>query len=114
MYLDPVYIIVEYLAKGDLKNNLMGYRDKEPGRGYSNVLRMTQSLSQTLIKFARDVANGMAFLSAKKVNFREINVHPTNIIPIRAPPAVELSVEGARLFLLYSVGVSPTASFRQT
>ena len=65
---DPVYVIVEYLGKGDLKSVLIECRSKDTGTGYSNILGLSKSLSQTLVKFARDAANGMAFLSSQKVN----------------------------------------------
>ena len=67
-FLDPVYVIVEYLGKGDLKKVLIESRDIDTGTGYSNIPGLSKSLSRTLIKFARDVANGMAFLSSQKVN----------------------------------------------
>ncbi|XP_038062791.1 tyrosine-protein kinase receptor Tie-1-like [Patiria miniata] len=69
---DPVYVIVELLAKGDLKNVLMEYRDKDPGTGYSNLPGLSKSLSRTLVKFARDVANGMAFISSQKCVHRDL------------------------------------------
>ncbi|XP_038062507.1 fibroblast growth factor receptor 1-like [Patiria miniata] len=68
----PVYVIVEYLAKGDLKKLLMEYRDKDPGSGYSNLPGLSKSLSRTLVKFARDVANGMAFISSQKCVHRDL------------------------------------------
>ncbi|XP_038062383.1 fibroblast growth factor receptor 1-like [Patiria miniata] len=69
---DPIYVIVEYLAKGDLKSVLMEYRDKDPGTGYANVPGLSKSLSRTLIKFARDVANGMAYISSQKFVHRDL------------------------------------------
>ncbi|XP_038052506.1 tyrosine kinase receptor Cad96Ca-like [Patiria miniata] len=69
---DPVYVIVEYLAKGDLKSVLMEYRDKDPGTGYSNLPGLSKSLSRTLVKFAWDVANGMAYISSLKYVHRDL------------------------------------------
>ena len=69
---DPVYVIVEYLGKGDLKSVLIECRSKDTGTGYSNIHGLSKSLSQTLAKFARDVANGMAFLSSQKVKLVKI------------------------------------------
>ncbi|XP_038072071.1 platelet-derived growth factor receptor alpha-like [Patiria miniata] len=69
---DPIYVIVEYLAKGDLKNVLMEYRDKDPGTGYANVPGLSKSLSRTLVEFARDVANGMAYISSQKYVHRDL------------------------------------------
>ncbi|XP_022109080.1 fibroblast growth factor receptor 3-like [Acanthaster planci] len=69
---DPVYVIVEYLAKGDLKKVLLSYRDKDRGTGYSNVPGLSKTLSRTLVKFARDVASGMAFLSSQKCVHRDL------------------------------------------
>ncbi|XP_038065016.1 fibroblast growth factor receptor 3-like [Patiria miniata] len=69
---DPIYLIVEYLSKGDLKKVLMGYRVTDPGTGYANISGPSQSLSLTLVKFARDVANGMAFLASQKCIHRDL------------------------------------------
>ncbi|XP_033646565.1 tyrosine kinase receptor Cad96Ca-like [Asterias rubens] len=69
---DPIYIIVEYLNKGDLKNVLIGCRSEDTGTGYINIHGITKSLSKTLIKFARDVASGMAFLSSQKCIHRDL------------------------------------------
>ncbi|XP_038062790.1 tyrosine kinase receptor Cad96Ca-like [Patiria miniata] len=69
---DLVYVIVEYLAMGDLKKLLMEYRDKDPGTGYSNLPGLSKSLSRTLVNFARDVANGMAFISSQKCVHRDL------------------------------------------
>ncbi|XP_038062509.1 tyrosine-protein kinase receptor Tie-1-like [Patiria miniata] len=68
----PVYLIVEYLAMGDLKKHLMEYRDKDPGTVYSNLPGLSKLLSRTLVKFARDVANGMAFISSQKCVHRDL------------------------------------------
>ncbi|XP_038062375.1 fibroblast growth factor receptor 2-like [Patiria miniata] len=69
---DPVYVIVEYLAKGDLKKVLMDYREKDTGAGYPNLPGVSKSLSKTLVKFARDVANGMAYISSQKYVHRDL------------------------------------------
>ncbi|XP_038056076.1 tyrosine kinase receptor Cad96Ca-like [Patiria miniata] len=69
---DPIYLIVEYLGKGDLKKVLMGYRITDTGTGYGNISGPSQSLSLTLVKFARDVANGMAFLDSQKCIHRDL------------------------------------------
>ncbi|XP_038056082.1 tyrosine kinase receptor Cad96Ca-like [Patiria miniata] len=69
---DPIYLIVEYLGKGDLKKVLMGYRITDTGTGYGNISGLSQSLSLTLVKFARDVANGMAFLASQKCIHRDL------------------------------------------
>ncbi|XP_038056080.1 fibroblast growth factor receptor 1-like [Patiria miniata] len=69
---DPIYLIVEYLGEGDLKKVLMGYRITDTGTGYGNISGLSQSLSLTLVKFARDVANGMAFLASKKCIHRDL------------------------------------------
>ncbi|XP_071806614.1 uncharacterized protein [Asterias amurensis] len=69
---DPIYVIVEYLSKGDLKNVLIGCRPEDTGTGYSNIRGIGKSLSKTLIKFARDVASGMAFLSSQKCIHRDL------------------------------------------
>ncbi|XP_038072074.1 BDNF/NT-3 growth factors receptor-like [Patiria miniata] len=69
---DPVYVIVEYLAKGDLKKVLSEYREKDPGAEYSNLPGVSKSLARTLVKFARDVANGMAYISSQKYVHRDL------------------------------------------
>ncbi|XP_033646569.1 tyrosine kinase receptor Cad96Ca-like [Asterias rubens] len=69
---DPIYVIVEYLSKGDLKKVLIGYRSEDTGTGFSNIHGIGKSLSKTLIKFARDVASGMAFLSSQKCIHRDL------------------------------------------
>ncbi|XP_071806621.1 uncharacterized protein [Asterias amurensis] len=69
---DPIYVIVEYLSKGDLKNVLIGCRSEDTGTGYFNIHGISKSLSKTLIKFARDVASGMAFLSSQKCIHRDL------------------------------------------
>ncbi|XP_033646566.1 tyrosine-protein kinase receptor Tie-1-like [Asterias rubens] len=69
---DPIYVIVEYLSKGDLKNVLIGCRSEDSGAGYFNIRGKRKSLSKTLIKFARDVASGMAFLSSQKCIHRDL------------------------------------------
>ncbi|XP_038062348.1 fibroblast growth factor receptor 3-like [Patiria miniata] len=69
---DPVYVIVEYLAKGDLKEVLMEFREKDPGASYSNLPGVSKSLARTLVKFARDVANGMAYISSQKYVHRDL------------------------------------------
>ncbi|XP_022111394.1 tyrosine kinase receptor Cad96Ca-like [Acanthaster planci] len=51
---------------------LLGYRDKDPGSGYSNIPGLSKSLSRTLVKFARDVANGMDFLSSQQCVHRDL------------------------------------------
>ena len=65
LFPDPIYVIVEYLAKGDLKMVLIDLRSEDTERQYCNL--MENSLSKTLIRFARDVACGMAFLASQKV-----------------------------------------------
>ncbi|XP_071809669.1 uncharacterized protein [Asterias amurensis] len=67
---DPIYVIVEYLAKGDLKMVLIDLRSEDTERQYCNL--MENSLSKTLIRFARDVACGMAFLASQKCIHRDL------------------------------------------
>ena len=64
---DPLYIIVEFLSKGNLKDLLKDSRSKG-GRVYGNLHGASQSLSsKDLVKFAKDVADGMAFIANHKV-----------------------------------------------
>ena len=67
---DPLYIIVEFLSKGNLKDLLKDSRSKG-GRVYGNLHGASQSLSsKDLMKFAKDVADGMAFIANHKVCLR--------------------------------------------
>ena len=65
--LDPPYIIVEYLSRGNLKDLLKDSRSKG-GRVYGNLHGISKSLtSGDLMKFAKDVADGMTFISSQQV-----------------------------------------------
>ncbi|XP_038064818.1 fibroblast growth factor receptor 2-like [Patiria miniata] len=69
---DPVFIIMEYLAKGPLKNVLTESRGKVK-QAYDNLHGSSKSLtSRELIKFARDVADGMAFLASQQCIHRDL------------------------------------------
>ncbi|XP_038062837.1 tyrosine kinase receptor Cad96Ca-like [Patiria miniata] len=60
---EPLYVIVEYLSNGNLQEYLRLNRTKE----YTYIDACSESLScADLIKFARDIAKGMAFLSSNK------------------------------------------------
>ena len=64
---DPPYIIVEFLSRGNLKDLLDSSRNKR-GRVYGNLHGISKSLtSEDLMKFATDVADGMAFIAAQQV-----------------------------------------------
>ncbi|XP_072022562.1 uncharacterized protein [Amphiura filiformis] len=69
---DPLYIIVEYMENGDLKTLLR----KSRGVGndtYDNLFAGSKSFtSAQLITFAREVANGMAFLAQQKCIHRDL------------------------------------------
>ena len=65
-----MYVILEYMPKGDLKTLLRESRtaNDDPQKTYDNLAIGSKSLtSELLIQFARDVANGMAFLAEQKV-----------------------------------------------
>ncbi|XP_022111421.1 tyrosine-protein kinase receptor Tie-1-like [Acanthaster planci] len=69
---EPLYIIVEYLSRGNLKDLLQDSRSKG-GRVYGNLHGISKSLtSRDLMKFAKDVANGMAFISSQKCVHRDL------------------------------------------
>ncbi|XP_071806501.1 uncharacterized protein [Asterias amurensis] len=69
---DPPYIIVEYLSRGNLKDLLKDSRSKG-GRVYGNLHGVSKSLtSRDLMKFANDVADGMAFLSSQQCIHRDL------------------------------------------
>ncbi|XP_035659260.1 nephrin-like [Branchiostoma floridae] len=63
---DPFYLLLEYVSGGSLQSNLRTSRTQQT---YGNLHGGSKSLSsRDLTKFAWDVAKGMSFLSAKKVN----------------------------------------------
>ncbi|XP_022111385.1 tyrosine-protein kinase receptor TYRO3-like isoform X2 [Acanthaster planci] len=69
---DPPYIIMEYLSRGNLKDLLQDSRSKG-GRVYGNLHGISKSLtSKDLMKFAKDVADGMAFVSSQKCIHRDL------------------------------------------
>ncbi|XP_022108626.1 tyrosine kinase receptor Cad96Ca-like [Acanthaster planci] len=69
---DPLYIIVEYLTRGNLKNLLKQSRSKG-GRVYRNLHGISKSLASTdLIMFAKDTADGMEFISSQKCIHRDL------------------------------------------
>ncbi|XP_038066086.1 tyrosine-protein kinase Mer-like [Patiria miniata] len=69
---DPPYIIVEYLSRGNLKDLLKDSRSKG-GRVYGNLHGMSKSLtSKDLMKFAKDAADGMAFISSQQCIHRDL------------------------------------------
>ncbi|XP_038064832.1 vascular endothelial growth factor receptor 2-like [Patiria miniata] len=69
---DPPYIIVEYLSRGDLKTLLHKHIGKV-GRVYSNLHGGSTSLTaKDLMKFAKDVADGMAFISSQQCIHRDL------------------------------------------
>ena len=65
MCLEPLYLLLEYVSGGSLLSNLRTSRSQQT---YENLHGGSKSLSsRDLTKFAWDVANGMSFLSTKKV-----------------------------------------------
>ena len=70
-----MYVILEYMPKGDLKTLLRDSRTTNDGtddKTYDNLAGGSKSLTPVqLMQFARDVANGMAFLAAQKVNHKK-------------------------------------------
>ncbi|XP_022108589.1 nephrin-like isoform X2 [Acanthaster planci] len=69
---DPIYIIMEYMSKGPLKDLLTSSRGKSK-QVYSNLHGRSKSLtSRDLIKFAKDVAEGMAFLASQQCIHRDL------------------------------------------
>ncbi|XP_038064951.1 tyrosine kinase receptor Cad96Ca-like [Patiria miniata] len=70
--IDPPYIIVEYLSRGNLKDLLKDSRSKG-GRVYGNLHGISKSLtSKDLMKFAKDAADGMAFISSQQCIHRDL------------------------------------------
>ena len=70
---DPIYVITEYLAKGDLQKVLTECKPNNTDLAYCNIPGLGKSMPQTFVKFARDVANGMAFLSSQRVNVKDVS-----------------------------------------
>ncbi|XP_038064949.1 fibroblast growth factor receptor 1-like [Patiria miniata] len=69
---DPPYIIVEYQSRGNLKDLLKDSRSKGR-RVYGNLHGISKSLtSKDLMKFAKDVADGMAFISSQRCIHRDL------------------------------------------
>ncbi|XP_033641191.1 proto-oncogene tyrosine-protein kinase ROS-like isoform X2 [Asterias rubens] len=69
---DPLYIIVEYLSKGNLKDLMKDSRVKGT-RVYGNLHGASKSLSSgDLMKFANDVADGMHYISSQKCIHRDL------------------------------------------
>ena len=67
--LDPLLVLIEYVPYGDL----LGYLRKSRGLNdtyFNNPDRKpeTNLTSKQLIKFAWQIADGMAYLSSRKVN----------------------------------------------
>ena len=73
-----MYVILEYMPTGDLKTVLR--KSRAVGNGdYGNLVPGSKSLGPAqLITFAREVANGMAFLTEQKV--KSENIYDSNII----------------------------------
>ena len=72
LFSDPVYVIVEYMDKGDLKMFLRKDQTKHKDAIYGNLHGLSSSLTIIqLIKFADQVAQGMGYLSSQKVICQE-------------------------------------------
>ncbi|XP_038064972.1 tyrosine kinase receptor Cad96Ca-like, partial [Patiria miniata] len=67
---DPPYIIVEYQSRGNLKDLLEDSRNKRR-RVYGNRHGLSNT-SKDLMKFAKDVADGMAFISSQRCIHRDL------------------------------------------
>ncbi|XP_033641271.1 tyrosine-protein kinase Mer-like isoform X2 [Asterias rubens] len=72
---EPIYIIVEFLSKGNLKDLLTESRGKGKAKlqVYGNLHGSSKNLtSRDLIAMGRDVADGMAFLSEQECIHRDL------------------------------------------
>ncbi|XP_038064961.1 tyrosine kinase receptor Cad96Ca-like [Patiria miniata] len=67
---DPPYIIVEYQSRGNLKDLLEDSRSK--GRRVYGNRHGLSNTSKDLMKFANDVADGMAFISSQRCIHRDL------------------------------------------
>jgi len=67
---DPIFVIMEYVAKGKLQEFL---RKSRAEHYYGNLYGSSQKLtSRDLTQFAHQVARGMEYLAAKKVIHRDL------------------------------------------
>lgn len=66
---DPVMVLFEYIPFGDLLGYLRRSRGLSDNYYKDPDVKPSSSLSsKQLLKFSREIADGMAFLSANKVN----------------------------------------------
>ncbi|XP_022108632.1 tyrosine kinase receptor Cad96Ca-like [Acanthaster planci] len=69
---DPPYIILEFLAKGNLKD-FLHYSRSQCGLMYGNLRGLSKSLSpKHFLKFAKDVADGMEFIASQQCIHRDL------------------------------------------
>ena len=67
-HLDSPMVITEYVPYGDL----LGYLRKSQGLNdiyYRNTKKLTPLKADKLLRFAWQIANGMEYLSSKKVSY---------------------------------------------
>lgn len=67
-FLDPIMVMFEYIPYGDLLGFLRRSRGLDDKYYKDPDVKPSSSLtSQQLLRFAREIADGMAFLAANKV-----------------------------------------------
>ena len=64
---DPIYVIVEYMSRGDLKTLLGSCKTAVMDSAPTDLPGLKENPSKTFVKFAKDVASGMEFLSSQNV-----------------------------------------------
>lgn len=68
LFLDPIMVLFEYIPYGDLLGFLRRSRGLDDKYYKDPDVKPSSSLtSQQLLRFAQEIADGMAFLAANKV-----------------------------------------------
>lgn len=69
LFLDPIMVLFEYIPYGDLLGFLRRSRGLDDKYYKDPDVKPSSSLtSQQLLRFAQEIADGMAFLAANKVS----------------------------------------------
>ncbi|XP_033641394.1 fibroblast growth factor receptor 1-like [Asterias rubens] len=70
--IDPIYVIVEYMSRGDLKTLLGSCKTAVMDSAPTDLPGLKENPSKTFVKFAKDVASGMEFLSSQNCIHRDL------------------------------------------
>lgn len=66
-FTDPVYLIMEYLSKGNLQQHLRSMVNGGGGGTYTNKMTDNQLSPSELLTFGIQISKGMEFLHSKQV-----------------------------------------------